>query len=48
VSEDLQAAIDQNTRNFTYHAPNGDQPKRYELMRAQARVMANSSIARNE
>jgi hypothetical protein len=25
---------------FTYHPPHGDQPKRFELLRGEARVMA--------
>lgn len=29
-------------RNFTYHAPHGDQPARFELMRSTARGMAET------
>lgn len=28
------------TRNFTYHAPHGDQPARFELLRSTARGLA--------
>lgn len=28
------------TRNFTYHAPHGDQPARFELLRSTARELA--------
>ena len=27
-------------RNFTYHAPHGDQPQRFEAIRSQARWLA--------
>lgn len=29
------------TKRFTYHAPKGNQPERYELIRANARGLAN-------
>lgn len=29
------------SKRFTYHAPKGDQPKRYEFIRAQAMRLAN-------
>lgn len=31
---------EQIERNFTYHAPKGDQPERYEKLRAKAKELA--------
>lgn len=28
-------------KRFTYHPPKGDQPKKYEVIRAQAHLLAN-------
>ena len=37
VSEEMKARIQ---RDFVYHAPKGDQPRRYEHLRAEARALA--------
>lgn len=34
--------IEKISNNFTYHAPFGDQPKRYEFLRNQARKLAQN------
>ena len=31
--------------NFTYHAPQGDQPGRYERLRGEAKSLANSIVS---
>ena len=33
--------IKQNENNFSYHAPNGNQPARYEELRAKAKDLAD-------
>ena len=33
---------EQIEETFTYHKPFGDQPKRYELIRSAARILANT------
>lgn len=41
VTEDDQKELD---NRFTYHAPTGDQPKRYEALRALARAFATGVV----
>ena len=37
-----EQAIAENERRFTYHAPKPGQPERYELIRSEARKLANA------
>lgn len=39
--KEMQADLD---NRFTYHAPTGDQPKKYELLRAQAKELARNFV----